>query len=121
MAEVKKLLIGGVQMPTPSGLTRLLEKIWSSDTGRTASGKMVGTVVAEKTKLNFTWRCLTFEQVNKITSAVAGTEFVEVTVFYYDGAARSYTGYFGELSAEDYSWHENYLLASNVTVNFVQQ
>ena len=45
----KKILwSGSTTLPAPTALTVNNEIIWSSDTGRTLSGKMVGDVVAEK-------------------------------------------------------------------------
>lgn len=120
--SVWKLYIGGVAMPTPSKVDRQLEKIWSEDVGRAASGRMLGTMVAEKTKFSFSWSCLTFAQAETLWAAVAGTEFVELTITDYSGTIRTYTGYFGELSAGDYSWAGPGLrVVTDVSVSFVEQ
>lgn len=70
---VSDLYINGVRMPDPAleGVTVSREKIWSSNTGRTASGKMAGTVVAVKTTLKIKWPVLTPAQVATIEGAVS--------------------------------------------------
>lgn len=52
------LKAGDVVLPTPTEIVIKQEPIWSSDTGRTQSGKMAGTVVAEKITASVTWNAL---------------------------------------------------------------
>ncbi len=48
------------KMPTRlEGVVISREKIWSANTGRTAAGKMVGTVVAVETTIKIKWPPLT--------------------------------------------------------------
>lgn len=52
----KKILWSGdVILPAPTTLSVNDEIIWSSDTGRTLSGYMVGSVIAEKKNLSIKW------------------------------------------------------------------
>lgn len=71
------LTIGGVEMPTPAmeGVKVSREKIWSANTGRSSSGKMLGTVVAVKTKISVTFPPLTLSQARKVENAVANGYF----------------------------------------------
>ncbi|MCQ4638446.1 hypothetical protein NE619_17080 [Anaerovorax odorimutans] len=57
---------GGVDLPSPVSITINNELIWSSDTGRTQSGKMAGSVVAEKKNISVKWGILTEAQLTKI-------------------------------------------------------
>lgn len=57
------LKAGGVELPVPSFMEVNGELIWSSDTGRTLSGKMTGEVVAEKTTINLQWNALKDSQI----------------------------------------------------------
>ena len=88
MAEitVTNLTINGVAMPDPAleGVTITTEKVWSANTGRTASGKMVGSVIAKKTTIKIKWPVLTPEQVSKIEAAVSDAEHPFVPVQYTD-------------------------------------
>ncbi len=72
-----ELIIGGVTMPTLKldGLTITKEKIWSSNTGRSASGEMIGDVVNYKYTLKCEWPPLTREQVAIIDQAVTPAFF----------------------------------------------
>lgn len=51
-------VVGTTPLPSPVSLSIDDEIIWSSDTGRTLSGDMVGDVVAEKKNLNVKWGIL---------------------------------------------------------------
>ena len=76
------IIIGGKTMPTLAlkGLTVSKEKIWSSNTGRTASGNMVGDLIAVKYKLQCTWPPLSREQAAVVDSAITPPFFdVEFT------------------------------------------
>lgn len=53
------ILSNGTVMPSPTSLQTTHEIIWSSDTGRsTASGLMLGDVIAEKKTFSVTWEFL---------------------------------------------------------------
>ena len=81
MANVHDLSINGVTMPTPAldGVTISTEKIWSADTGRTGSGKMVGTVIARKTTIKIKWPPMSYQQAALIEQAVSDGDFVPVS------------------------------------------
>ena len=55
-----------IELPTPSTQSTSSELIWSSDTGRTLSGKMVGTVIAEKSTHTLGWNVLSKSEVTLI-------------------------------------------------------
>ena len=56
----KDIYAGGskTKLPSPTLLKVDNEIIWSSTTGRTSTGKMVGDVIAEKKTVDITWECL---------------------------------------------------------------
>lgn len=56
----------GEELPAPVAITIGEEIIWSSKTGRTASGKMVGKAIAEKETVNITWGVLTKQEIRQI-------------------------------------------------------
>ena len=104
---VSDLYINGTKMPDPAleGVTVNREKIWSSNTGRTTSGKMVGTVVAVKTTLKIKWPILTPAQVATIEGAVSDPDNPFVPVKYTDatGSTVTKTMYFGTPSSVSYT------------------
>lgn len=114
----------GVAMPPPaleSGLVETYEPIWSADTGRTASGKMVGTLVATKVKLKFSWNALSWPDAAKIQKAIMGKSFVSCSYPSIDGTLHEVTGYFGTPSFGQYSWADGVRWATEISVDFIEQ
>ncbi len=122
---VSELYIGGVQMPTPAleGVTITREKVWSSDTGRSSSGKMLGTIVAIKSKITIKWPVLTFDQVQTIESAVSDADDPFVTVKYTDmtGTTVTKTMYFGTPTYTMYGAAAGTQWVKDVTVDGIEQ
>ena len=122
---VSDLYINGVRMPDPAleGVTVSREKIWSSNTGRTASGKMTGTVVAVKTTLKIKWPVLTPAQVATIEGAVSDPDSPFVPVKYTDatGSTVTKTMYFGTPSYTVYSWANGKQYIKDATVDGIEQ
>ena len=120
---VSDLYINGVKMPDPAleGVTIGREKIWSSNTGRTTSGKMVGTVVAVKTTLKIKWPPLTPAQTAVIENAVSGRPFVPVRFTDATGSTVTRIMYFGTPSYTVYSWADGVQYIKDVTVDGIEQ
>lgn len=119
------LTINGVKMPTPAleGVTITREKIWSADAGRTSAGKMVGTVVAVKTKLAIKWPPLTPAQVQTIESAVSDGDNPFVPVKFTDvaGSTVTKTMYFGTPSYTIYSWGDGIQYIKDAAVDGIER
>lgn len=71
---------GSTILPAPTQMTSADELLWSSDTGRTLAGEMIGDVIAEKKTLSLKWEFLTAEDVANICSGLE-TGFFPVTFF----------------------------------------
>lgn len=92
------LKVGTTTFKSVSTLTLSNNKIWSTDTGRTATGKMTGKIIDVKKKLEVSWKYLTKEEVNTISKLVDSKTAFH-TIEYYDIAKNkigSFTGYFGD-------------------------
>ena len=93
------LKINGVQVKAPKvgGITRKPEKIWSSNTGRTASTNMVGTIKGIKKTLSISWPPMTQSEWNLIESLVSNVNapFVPVEITEPDGSVTKVECYFG--------------------------
>lgn len=64
-----KLKADGVFLPSPVEITSTNEIIWSANTGRsTASGKMIGDVIAEKQTFSIKWEFLSRNEYQIIVS-----------------------------------------------------
>lgn len=122
---VSELYINGVQMPTPAleGVTITSEKVWSANTGRDSTGKMVGTIVGVKAKLSIKWPPLTMAQVAVIEAAVSDKSKPFVPLKYTDmtGKTVTKTVYFGTPSYTQYSWAGGLQYVTDATVDAVEQ
>lgn len=117
-----RLVVDGVELPTPAleGITITHEPIWSSNTGRTASGKLVGTKVVDKWKLEVKWPVLSQSEAQKVFNAASG-DFK--TVIFTDpfGTERTITAYCGTPTATPYSWVSGMRWLSNVELSIIEQ
>lgn len=68
-----EMAIDGVIVPCPKvgGLTRKTEKIWSKNTGRSATAKMQGTIKAIKCTYSIEWPPLTQEEQEKLEALIS--------------------------------------------------
>ena len=118
---VSDLYINGVKMPDPAleGVTISREKIWSENTGRTASGKMAGTIIGIKSKISIKWPA----QVATIEGAVSDPDSPFVPVKYTDatGTTVTKTMYFGTPSYTVYSWANGKQYIKDVSVDGIEQ
>lgn len=96
MKEVLKA--GSVVLPAPVSISVNDELIWSSDTGRTMSGTMVGEVIAEKKTVSIKWGVLSESELLLIKKGII-KGFFPIT-FRDDGIDMTITGYRGTLSKE---------------------
>ncbi len=60
----------GVELPSPDSMTVGDEILWSANTGRVTSGKMMGTVIAEKETVSINWGILTKAAMEKIEERI---------------------------------------------------
>lgn len=115
---------GGVEIPAPKvngGVVETYEDVWSANTGRNGAGRMVGTLVATKAKLKFSWNALTWAEAAKIKSAIYGKGFTTCTYPGVDGTTRTIRGYFGTPTFSQYSWADGLRWATAISVNFIEQ
>lgn len=92
------LSCNGVTLPSPISLSISDEIIWSSQTGRTAAGNMVGDVIAEKKNISINWGILTSSEYALIKSNLAAG-FLPFTFLAAD-IGFTITAYRGTLSCE---------------------
>ena len=122
---VTDLTIGGVKMPDPDleGVTISTEKVWSANTGRTASGQMVGSIIAKKTTIKLKWPILTRQQAATIEQAVSGGTEPFVPMAYTDMAGNRVekTVYFSTPTYTLYSWADGLQLVKDVSVEGIER
>lgn len=76
-----KLIINGYTPPNVAqgGYSVTLNRIWSANTGRSATGKMFGDIVAKKYTLNLSWPKMKSEDVSALATAITSKAFFDVT------------------------------------------
>lgn len=123
MATINDLKINNTTMPTPAinGVTISREPIWSAATGRTASGKMVGNIVARKWTLKIKWPPLTMSQASTILTALTSHDFLSVSFTDMTGTARNLTMYAGTPSFTQYSWADGVQYVVDGAVDLIEQ
>ena len=124
MATISDLVVNGVTLPAPAlnGVTISKEKIWSANTGRTASGKLVGTLIAQKTTIKLKWPPLTLAQAALIQQAVSSnTAFFPVSFTDAGGVRRSLTMYAGTPTYTQYNWIDGLQYVMDVAVDLIEQ
>ena len=94
-----------VTLPSPDSISAANEIIWSENTGRSTTGKMIGDVIAEKETFTITWGILTRSEFALIKNNLQPGLYpftiiedgVEHTITQYRGTlTREYLGSFGE-------------------------
>ncbi len=94
----KILWAGEIVLPAPVALSVNDEIVWTSDTGRTLSGLMVGDVVAQKKTLGVQWGILTEAEMLLIKNTLTAGFFP--VSFHDDGVDITIESYRGTLSKE---------------------
>ena len=93
----KKILwSGSTVLPAPVEITSNDEIIWSSHTGRAASGNMIGDVVAQKKNISIKWGVLEESELATIKKVLIAGFFP--FSFRDDGAELTINVYRGTLS-----------------------
>jgi hypothetical protein len=106
------------------GLKEERQKIWSTNTGRTVKGKMVGTIVATKWKLEVSYKVLTKAQVQAISNVMdSKTEWHDIEFYSVtEGRVVSFKGYFGDSAYPVYGTNINGdVLVTGLSFSIIEQ
>ncbi len=122
--RIDDITINGYSIPTPdeNGFKRTKNKLWSSNTGRSASGKMLGDIVAVKYTLEFSWSKLTSEQITSLETAVGTDAFFSV-VFPKEGTGAKQTKsfYAADMTYNTKKYENGKEIYSDVTLQLIEQ
>jgi hypothetical protein len=105
------------ELPSPATYKIDTEPLGSFE--RNANGDMVGDIIAFKTKISCTWKCLTGAQVAAIKT-VHYPFFQEITFLSDDGKTLTKTMYASPISVTSVLL-KNGVLYSDVSCNFVER
>lgn len=98
MAANRILWSGNITLPSPTQITVSDEIIWSSNTGRSASGEMIGDIIASKKNVNISWGVLTEAEMALIKQVMAPGFFT--ISFHDDGVDLTLRAYRATLNKE---------------------
>ena len=120
-----ELEIDGVRVKSPlvGGITRKAEKIWSKNTGRTASQQMQGTIKAIKQTYSIKWPPLSQYEQEEIERIVNDKDkpFHILKVRRPDGSIWEMECYFGTPSFNEWVWLDGQWKASGATVDAIER
>lgn len=114
------LKANGIQLPAPVKIVVNDEIIWSSDTGRSSDGTMLGDVIANKKNITIEWGVLKASEVKIISTNMKAGFFS--FVFEDEGEQISITGYRATLSKEQIGkLGDGIFYYRTVTTSFIQK
>lgn len=93
---------GSVTLPAPTEITSNDEIIWSSNTGRSAAGEMIGDVITQKKNISIKWGVLTESELAVIKQVMIAGFFP--FSFRDDGVDLTISSYRGTLTKEQIGW-----------------
>ena len=117
------LYFDNVKMPTPITVNFTNNKLWSANTGRTASGKMVGDIIGIKKTISITWQGLKPSEVDKINNYISSTlhSFFKVKILDETFEEKNYTVYASDSTYEILGWDTKRRIVKNLAVDLVEQ
>lgn len=123
MAYSKVLTINNWTPPAPKegGFVIGKEPIWSQNTGRVASGLMVGDIITVKTTLEISWAKLTQVQVTALENAIRTTPFFSVQYCDETGKSTSKNFYASPNSYTRKVYTKDDIRYSDVSIRLIEQ
>lgn len=112
-----------VKSPAVGGITRKPEKIWSKNTGRSASQQMQGTIKAIKYTYTFKWPPLSQYEKEVIEGIVSDKDkpFHIIRIRNPDGSVEKVECYFGTPTFTEWVWLDGQWKASGATVDAIER
>lgn len=109
----------GVSLPSPTEVSTTDEVIWSSNTGRSTSGKMIGDVVAEKQTFEIKWGVITEAEFQLIRRNIrSGFHPFTLTI---DGTDTTITSYRGNIVSPILGTFAGVTYRKEASVTIIQQ
>lgn len=117
------LIINGYKPPTPDmgGVKPVKRKIWSKNTGRTASGKMVGDIVTRKYEIKVSWFKLSQLEETALDEAIETLSFFPVQFTNQRGEVLTRNFYSDDTEYTQKKYTENDIVYSDISITLVEQ
>lgn len=122
----KEFYANGVLLPSPSTVNIDNNKIWSDNTGRSVTAKMIGDIIAKKKKFAITWELVKESQLKIIEENLSTIEHPFVDFAIRDSETKedscNIKVYDGVLKAKMESWlYDGETVYTGVSVELVEQ
>lgn len=110
---------GNVVLPSPDAIKTSDEIIWSANTGRSSTGKMIGDVISEKTTFAIQWGVLTKAERDMIRSNLS-SGFHPFSVI-EDGTTTTIDSYRSAITFDTLGTFGGATYFNNMQVSIIQQ
>ncbi len=114
--------INGVLVKAPFKINITKNKLWSEGSGRSLTGKWLGSIKARKYKLEVAWRQLSDAEAKTISNVIDADDFFPVK--FWDPDTNDYktiTCYSSDPDFDVYSYNEKYKTYKGINCSFVEQ
>ena len=110
-------------MPAPTSVNFVNNKIWSQNTGRTASCKMVGDIIGIKKTISLQWANLSPDEITLINKYINSrlNSFFKVEILNEEFQPKTYRVYAADPAYETWGWDKNRRLCKVLTVELIEQ
>lgn len=119
------LYLNGIKVATPAenGLTIGRYKTWSENSGRSASGKAIGSIKYLKYKVEIKWDKLSAEEVKTIDDIVSDITkpFTTVKFRNIDGNMKEIICYFGDSVMNVYRFENGKPIVDGYKISTIEQ
>lgn len=119
------LYLDNVKVATPAedGMSIGRYKTWSENSGRSESGKAIGTIKYQKYKLEIQWNKLSAAEVKQIDDIVSDKShpFVSVKFRNIDGKLKEITCYFGDSVMPVYRYENGKPIVAGYKISAIEQ
>ena len=119
-----------VKDPKKGGVAVTDEAVWSSNTGRSSTGKMIGDIVAWKTTIEIAWPPLTYSEMKTIRDAIRNAgeffsiQYPDVEAGINDNGTlktQTKTVYVANIPRQLYSTSAKYRRYADITIQFIER
>lgn len=118
-----KLTINGYSPPPVirGGYSVTKNTIWSSNTGRSANGTMLGDIIARKYTVRAQWNKLTQTQLTSLANSIGSSAFFPVTFVDEKGAQITKTFYSADPTYTTKKYVNGVAIYENVSIELIEQ
>lgn len=118
-----KMKFGANEITAPTTVTFTNNKLWAGNTGRSASGLMVGDIITIKKTISLTWEKISADEVKIINNYISSPDnsFFTITLLNEEFEEHTYTVYASDPTYEIWGWNKNRQFVKQLAVDLIEQ